>query len=118
MKVLIINIDSVIPNLALKKIEKYHKDRGDEVLWDMPMFSSVCDKIYISCVFDYNKSKCFEWENNPKAEIGGSGYSLTKELPKEIDDIISIARLQNDLLKQESTAIEIITKGQNFLLIV
>lgn len=29
MNILIIDIDSKIPNLALKKIEKYHRDRGD-----------------------------------------------------------------------------------------
>ena len=31
MKVLLIDIDSTIPNLALKKIEKFHKDKGDQV---------------------------------------------------------------------------------------
>lgn len=30
MKVLLIDIDSKIPNLALKKVEKYHRDKGDE----------------------------------------------------------------------------------------
>lgn len=28
-RILIIDIDSKIPNLALKKIEKYHLDKGD-----------------------------------------------------------------------------------------
>jgi hypothetical protein len=85
VKVLIINIDSVIPNLALKKIEKYHKDKGDEVIWDMPMFASVCDKIYVSCVFTENKSKCYEWEG--RAIIGGTGYDLSIKLPEEIEQV-------------------------------
>ena len=83
MKILIINIDSKLPNFALKKIEKYHKDRGDEVIWDFPLMPS--DKIYVSCIFDWNKNKCQEYEG--KAEIGGTGYDLTKKLPSEIERI-------------------------------
>jgi hypothetical protein len=84
-KILIINIDSTIPNLALKKIEKYHQDLGDEVVWNVPSFRSVVDKIYVSCIFDYNKDKCKEWEGI--AEIGGSGYDILKKLPEEIENI-------------------------------
>ena len=85
MKILIINIDSKIPNLALKKIEKYHLDKGDEVMWDMPLFAHLSDKIYVSCVFERNKDKCKEWED--RALIGGSGYDLITELPEEIENI-------------------------------
>jgi hypothetical protein len=85
MKILLINIDSSIPNIALKKIEKYYKDKGHEVIWDFPLSASFCDKIYVSCVFDFNKYKCIQWEGI--AEIGGSGYSLSKSLPAEIDNI-------------------------------
>jgi hypothetical protein len=85
MKVLLIDIDSIIPNLALKKIEKYHIYKGDEIIWDFPLAKYECDKIYVSCVFDWNKWKCEEWEGI--AEIGGSGYSLSINLPKEINDI-------------------------------
>jgi len=84
MKVLLIDIDSTIPNLALKKIEKYHFDRGDEVMWNNELFRLWADKIYVSCVFDWNKPKCDEWKG---CEVGGSGYSLSIELPKEIDEI-------------------------------
>jgi len=84
-KVLIINIDSTIPNLALKKIEKYHLDKGDNVVWDVPLFRDCVDKIYVSCVFTENKHKCQEWEG--RAEIGGSGYDLKKTLPKEIEEV-------------------------------
>jgi len=85
MKILIINIDSKIPNLALKKIEKYHKDKGDEVITDYPLAQNSVDKIYVSCIFSWNKNKAEQWEN--KAEIGGSGYDLVKTLPKEIDEV-------------------------------
>lgn len=85
MKVVLIDIDSTIPNLALHKISKYHKDKGDEVIWNNELFATIADKIYVSCVFDFNKPKCYEWEG--KAEIGGSGYDRTKRLPKEIEYI-------------------------------
>lgn len=85
MRVLLIDIDSTIPNLALKKIEKYHKDRGDEVIWNFPLVKNDMDKIYVSCVFKKNKWKCEEWEGI--ADIGGSGYSLSITLPQEIDSI-------------------------------
>jgi hypothetical protein len=74
VKVLLIDIDSTIPNLALKKVEKYHLDRGDEVIWDIPLAKNIADRIYVSCIFTKNKDKCQFWEGI--AEIGGSGYSL------------------------------------------
>lgn len=84
MKVLLIDIDSTIPNLALKKIEKYHLDRGDDVCWNFPLMRNSVDKIYVSCIFTKNKNKCGEWAGH---EIGGTGYDLTIKLPPEIDVI-------------------------------
>ena len=85
MKILLINIDSTIPNLALEKIRLYYQQRGDEIIDNLPLFSMQADKIYVSCVFDYNKHLCKDWEN--KAEIGGSGYDIVKKLPLEIEQI-------------------------------
>ena len=82
MKVLLINIDSKIPNLALKKIEKYHLDKGDEVLWNFPLMPA--DKTYVSIVFDWNREQAKQY---PNAEIGGSGYDLQTTLPPEIDKV-------------------------------
>jgi len=84
MRILIINIDSKIPNIALKKIEKYHLDRGDEVVWDFPLMKYEAGKIYVSCVFSWNREKCLEYEG---AIIGGSGWDLKTELPLEIERI-------------------------------
>lgn len=85
MKILIVNIDSTIPNLALKKIERFHLDRGDEVFFDLPMYRNIADKIYVSCVFSENKSKCAEWEGT--ALIGGTGYDISVRLPLEIENV-------------------------------
>jgi len=89
MKILLVNVDSKIPNLALEKLRVYHEQRGDKVyqIKDRSLlpFIDVYDKIYVSCVFDYNKHRCRKWESI--AEIGGSGYSLKKCLPSKIERI-------------------------------
>jgi len=86
MKILLINIDSKrMPNLALKKIEKYYLGMGDEVIWDIPLYAHLVDKIYVSCVFERNKNKCMEWEN--RALVGGSGYDFKITLPENIEKI-------------------------------
>ena len=84
MKVLLLDIDSKIPNLALKKIEKYHLDKGDKVIWNMPLWQSSVDKTYVSCIFTKNKEKCYQFNG---AEIGGSGYDISKKLPPEIETV-------------------------------
>lgn len=83
MKVLLINIDSTIPNLALKKIELYHQLLNDEIYYDMPIMINLVDKIYVSCIFPENKHKCDIYQH--KALIGGTGYDLHIKLPLEID---------------------------------
>ncbi len=89
MKILLVNVDSVIPNLALEKIKIHHRNKGhtvfemkDQKAKTLPLLESY-DKIYVSCVFDYNKHFCKKWEGI--AEIGGSGYSLSITLPPIID---------------------------------
>jgi hypothetical protein len=84
MKILLIDIDSKIPNLALKKIEKYYSDRGHSVVWNNEFEADTADKIFVSCVFDWNKHLAQQWEG--RAEIGGSGYSLSINLPVDIEE--------------------------------
>jgi hypothetical protein len=89
VRVLLIDINSKIPNLALKKVERYHLDKGDEVIWDMPLAKDIADKIYVSCVFkpitEREQNAIRVWEDTANAIIGGSGYSLDIELPPEIE---------------------------------
>lgn len=85
MKVLIVDIDSTIKNVALEKIRLYHQLKGDEIVYNLPLYASICDKIYVSCVFEFNNHLCKEWEG--KAEIGGTGVDLLKTLPPEIDEM-------------------------------
>ncbi len=89
MKILLVDIDSKIPNLALAKLRVHHERLGDKVFQrkdgSLLPFLDAYDKVYVSCVFDYNKHQCRKWEG--LAEIGGSGYSLEKCLPAKIEKI-------------------------------
>ena len=76
MRVSILTPDSKIPNLAAMKISTYHKERGDEVLLNMPIVPA--DKTYASVLF--------EWTPVPIAdEVGGPGYDPTVKLQEDID---------------------------------
>lgn len=83
-RVLLIDVDSKIPNLALMKLSAWHKARGDLVGFNV----IDPDLIYASVVFKKNRHlvdglKLFY----PDAEIkiGGSGYDLSARLPDEIE---------------------------------
>ena len=87
-KILLVNIDSKIPNLALAKIGKYYRDQGyqveekeDQDIEEVP----EALMIYASCVFTENRDKCKRWEG--RAVIGGSGYDIGLKLPEEMEAI-------------------------------
>ncbi|GAH85140.1 unnamed protein product, partial [marine sediment metagenome] len=77
MRILLIDIDSKIPNLALMKLSTWHKKQGVEVFLNDYLCNP--DKVYVSCVFTKNayKVKQLPFEN---MEVGGSGWDLKKEL--------------------------------------
>lgn len=84
MKILLIDIDSKIPNLALMKISAYHKSIGDEVGFNI----EDPDKIYASCVFTKNRHKVDGLSllyPNAEIDVGGSGYDLDKRLDPIIE---------------------------------
>ena len=85
MKVLLIDVDSKVSNLALMKISAYHKAKGDIVGFNV----SNPDKVYISCIFSNNRKKALGIAKmfNCEVEVGGYGVSLTKKLPDEIEHI-------------------------------
>ena len=86
MKILLLSIDSKLPNLALKKIEMWHRLQGDEIIWDMPIMINIVDKVYASCVFTWNRHKAENYKGlNPSLIIGGSGWDLETNLPEDIE---------------------------------
>lgn len=87
MNILLLNIDSKLPNLALEKIKLYHLAKGDKIEYT-EIFENWADKIYISCIFTFNRYKVEQYKNNKRAIIGGSGWDCNVKLPPEIDEII------------------------------
>lgn len=84
MKVLLIDVDSTIPNLALMKISGYHKQKGDQVGFNI----GDPDRIYASIVFSKNKWKgngIKQMYPNVVVDVGGSGFSLDNKLPNTIE---------------------------------
>lgn len=72
-RIRLVDIDSIIPNLALMQISAYHKTIGDTVGFDI----EDPDIIYVSCIFDKNASQARGIQSlYPNAEIilGGSGF--------------------------------------------
>jgi hypothetical protein len=84
MKVLLYDVDSKFPNLALMKLSAYHKARGDQVGFKV----SNPDVVYASLILKKHRHKIDGLKFlYPDAEfkIGGPGYDLKTLLPDEIE---------------------------------
>ena len=86
MKVLLLNIDSKLPNIALHKIALWHEQVGDDVSWGSPMDIYNADKVYASCIFTKNRHKVDNLLGLcPDMVVGGTGIDCTIKLLPEID---------------------------------
>lgn len=102
----IFNTKNIFPNLALMKISAYYKKKDYKVEWYSPLFHKQYDKIFASKVFTFHS----KWDNyirRKNIEIGGSGFDLSKNLPKEIEHIYP----DYDLYENIDYAIGFITRG-------
>jgi hypothetical protein len=95
MLVLLIQSDGKIPNIALMKIARYHKNHGDEVILVKGIEVSsrlfIPDIVYISCVFKENRERVIALSKQfPHSEvhIGGTGVNLSARLPEEIEHLM------------------------------
>lgn len=95
MKVLLIQADGKIPNLALMKIARYHRNNGDSVdlIKGIAISSrlTIPDKVYISCIFEENKSDVLKMAAQfPHSQVflGGPGVDLTSKLPDFIEHLM------------------------------
>lgn len=86
MKVLLLNIDSKLPNIALNKVAMYYQN--ENVVWDNWLEMPYADKVFASCIFQEKESseKVEQVKGlRPDAVVGGTGYDYTIKLPPEID---------------------------------
>jgi hypothetical protein len=88
MKVGLIHKGGRLPNVALMRLSSWHKAHGDEVLLN-PTPLDGCGKVYISTLFTWQARQVettrAAFAAHADIEIGGSGFSLTKRLPDEVD---------------------------------
>jgi len=91
--VVLIDVDSRIPNLALMKISRFYKEQGRKVILTRDSADHCKSKfVFASCIFNrksttqkINKLKQLHGEN---LQIGGSGVNLFKRLPQEIEPLM------------------------------
>lgn len=109
MRVGLIDVDGHnFPNLALMKISAFHKEKGDDVEWCIPLLHY--DIVYQSKVFDDTYSPDIDWFPQTDRIIkGGSGYGLDNTLPPEIEHIYPDYSIYPDLTRD--TAFGFLTRG-------
>lgn len=108
MKIGLIDVDGHnFPNLALMKIARYHKEHGDTVAWYNPF--DEYDKVYMSKVFTHTPNYGYYINNAAEVDKGGTGYSLDKVLPVEIDSLQPDYSLYPNI--DRNTAYGFLTRG-------
>lgn len=82
MKVGLYDVDSKIPNLALMKLSRFHRNQGDDVGLYLPIELDTYDKIYASTIFDYSDKSGILPD---RMEVGGTGWPGGAELAPEVE---------------------------------
>jgi hypothetical protein len=97
MKILLVDVDSKIPNLALMKLSTYYADHDVELMKlgfngyprntkPVKIEAIEYDKVFVSIVFSVNSNKV-TIENCSDVQFGGSGYDIYSCLPEHIDSL-------------------------------
>lgn len=85
-KVLLIDVDSKLPNLALMKLSAWYRAQGAEVGFNV----TDPDLILASVVFKRNKARALGMTKlypGIPVQLGGTGYDLKTSLPEEVERI-------------------------------
>lgn len=118
-EILLVDLDSKIPNLALMKLSTYHKSIGDNVSFIkyglkayphnnfIEIKAMYFDKVYVSNIFTQNQNK-FKVLDCDDVEIGGVGsINQLATLP----DYFDLCDLDYSLYPNNDTAYGFITRG-------
>ena len=89
MRVLNIQLDGKLPNLALMKIGHWHLSRGDDVeysrSWKRDLFDVRPDRVYISSIFKFSQVRLMQAMHAfPDAIVGGTGTPFTRTVEEMI----------------------------------
>lgn len=117
--ILLVDVDSKIPNLALMKISNHYKEYGYEVELQRLNYSyypkerncviinaDIYEKVFVSVIFPINK-KVVKVLNCDDVHFGGSGYNLDVEL----DPIIDFSDEDYSLYDEKETSYGFLTRG-------
>lgn len=78
---------TIYPNLALCKIARWFREKGDEVEWYSP-FRERYEKVYMSKVFSFSPDYPYVINNAWRIVKGGTGYCIDyKTMPKDHDNV-------------------------------
>jgi len=107
----LIDIDSKIPNLALMKLSAYFKKKGFKVTLCREVIPNDANYYFASTVFNTEKSNMLaeflRYRYGDALDIGGSGFSLEKRLPDEIEQCFP----DYELYQHDKYAIGFLTRG-------
>jgi hypothetical protein len=113
MKVVLYDIDSRIPNLALMKLSSFYKNKGHHVQLSKKPWMIPSDRYLASSVFNSTKSlnqvQQLRQLYGDKIIIGGTGVDLKTTLPEEIDRCFP----DYDLYAHTHYALGFLTRGCN-----
>lgn len=87
MKILLVQVDGKMPNLALMKISSYYKSKGHQTGFGF----ARPDKVYVSCIFSKNighASGIRLYYPDADFHIGGPGLERPNNLPPEMDRVM------------------------------
>jgi hypothetical protein len=113
MRVVLLDVDSKIPNLALMKLSSFYKLRRCEVVLSRSCQSIPADLYFASAVFNLYKSSAKIQQltkiYGDRISFGGTGIDLTTSLSEEIDECFPDYRLYD----HTTYALGFLTRGCN-----
>lgn len=112
--ILLLDVDSRLPNVALMKLSRHFKELGRQVLLARhDAFLTGADAVYASCVFNrassFRRLERLRKYYGESLVVGGSGVNLTERLPWEIESLPADYSLYPELGKD--CAIGFLTRG-------
>jgi hypothetical protein len=92
MMVRLTQIDGKLPNLALMKLARHHRERGDEIVFtkhvERDMLEPAYDRVYGSAIFSFSADRVTRFRSEfPDAVVGGT-YDITN--PVTVEQVLGV----------------------------